>query len=125
MSTVTGTDPFACALIVMTVFTVVTVLAGSTGVLITDTMMAALFTTITMICCLLIARKAGGWFNAVNTIVHTPGMERFLSWQGEPGLIMNNGRDNMIWALTNHPWRPSECYIQRADTIGHRRYATG
>ena len=79
MSTVTGTDPFVCALIVMTVFTVVTVLAGSTGVLITDTMMAALFTAITMICCLLIARKAGGWSNAVNTIVHTPGMERFLS----------------------------------------------
>ncbi|MBR2766421.1 MAG: sodium:solute symporter family protein [Blautia sp.] len=127
MSAVTGVDPFICAVIAMSVFTLITVMAGSSGVLITDTMMATLFTVITLVCCILIAQKAGGWNDAVKTIVGTSGMEHYLSWEGQPGLIMNNGRDNMIWALTNgivwmsvtmvSPWQTSRYMMAKDENV--------
>ena len=60
MNSVTGLDYNLCILLALVVFTVITVIAGSTGVLITDTLMATLFTAALIVAAVVISGKMGG-----------------------------------------------------------------
>lgn len=60
MNAVTGVSYNTCIIIALVVFTVITVIAGSIGVLITDTLMAALFTAALIISAVVICGRLGG-----------------------------------------------------------------
>lgn len=99
MNAVTGLDYNICIISTLVVFTIITVMAGSTGVLITDTLMATLFTLALFISAIVISGKMGGWFTAIGNIVSNPNTRDYLSWNGKPGVLYNTGLENVIWGL--------------------------
>lgn len=99
MTLVTGLDINLCMIIAMVVLTILTVSSGSTGVLITDTIMASVFTVAVVIGMVFIAKNTGGWFGAVETIASDPATTNYLSWGGQPGPLYNTGIENVAWGL--------------------------
>lgn len=106
MSTVTGVDYTVCIVLSMLVLTVLTIISGSRGVLITDTIMAGVFTFAVLIGVVFISNSAGGWFNAIETITQDEKMSSFLSWSGNTSALestgspplYDNGVENILWA---------------------------
>lgn len=105
MNIVTGVNYNVCIIIAMIVFTMISVLSGSRGVLITDTLMASVFTVAMLAAMVVISQKAGGWFSAIDTLTKID--SALLSWHGrigQPGapgpLGYTSGYENIIWGLT-------------------------
>lgn len=94
---VTGLNYNICVLLSLITFTVLTFTSGSQGVLITDTIMFGLFTSITLICSFIIIGKAGGVNIAIQNI--TAINPDFFSWHGNLNHLYNNGLENIIWAI--------------------------
>lgn len=99
MSLVTGVNINVCMILAMIVLTVLTVASGSRGVLITDTIMASIFTVAVIIGMVFIAKNTGGWFGAIESIASNPALTDYLSWGGKPGPLYNTGVENVIWGL--------------------------
>ena len=99
MNAVTGIDYSICIILALAVFTIITVIAGSTGVLITDTLMATLFTAALVVSAIVIAGKMGGWYTAIESIAGNANTAEYLSWGGKPGVLYNSGIENVIWGL--------------------------
>lgn len=100
MSNVTGLDYKICIILAVALFTIMVVSSGSKGVLITDTIMFGLFTTIGTIAVLIVAHKAGGWFNVIQEIGADPDKSYLLSWHGKLGYWYETGLENVIWFLS-------------------------
>lgn len=99
MNAVTGISYNTCILLALIVFTVITVIAGSTGVLITDTLMASLFTVALIVSAAVISGEMGGWNTAIGDIASNPNTREYLSWAGKPGVLYNTGFENVMWGL--------------------------
>lgn len=99
MSVVTGMNYQVCIIMAVIVFTFISVVAGSRGVLITDTLMAGLFTISMLVSVFFIADRAGGWFSAVTMLAKAPDTRALLTWEGRPGALYETGIDNMIWGI--------------------------
>lgn len=97
MSVVTGLNENICIILALITFTILTFTSGSKGVLITDTIMFALFTSATIVCSIVIVSKAGGINNAISTI--TSVRPDFFSWHGNLAHLYDNGLENIIWAI--------------------------
>ncbi len=100
MNVVTGISYNVCIMIAIVVFTFISVVSGSRGVLITDTLMAGLFTVSMLVAVFFIADKAGGWFSAIAELAKSPDTRALLSWEGRPGVLYDTGWDNMIWGIS-------------------------
>lgn len=99
MSTVTGVDYKICVILSLVVFTFITVLSGSNGVLITDTLMASVFTLAMILAALFISHKTGGWFNSIAILSSNGETNSLLSWSGKLGVLYNTGVENITWAF--------------------------
>jgi len=99
MNTVTGVDYKICVTLALVVFTFITVLSGSRGVLITDTLMASVFTLAMILAALFISHRTGGWFNSIEKIASNPDMSSLLSWSGKLGVLYDSGAENIFWAF--------------------------
>ena len=99
MNTVTGVDYKICVTLSLVVFTFITVLSGSRGVLITDTLMASVFTVAMILAALFISHRTGGWFGSIKIIASDPGLNPLLSWSGRLGVLYNSGAENIAWAF--------------------------
>lgn len=99
MNVVTGISYNVCIVMAIVVFTFISVVSGSRGVLITDTLMAGLFTVSMLVSVIFIADKAGGWFPAITALAQSPDTRALLSWEGRPGALYETGMDNMIWGI--------------------------
>ena len=99
MSLVTGVNINVCMILAMVVLTVLTVASGSRGVLITDTIVASIFTIAVIVGMVFIAKNTGGWFGAIESIASNPSLTDYLSWGGKPGPLYNTGVENDIWGL--------------------------
>ncbi|MBQ3693903.1 MAG: sodium:solute symporter family protein [Synergistaceae bacterium] len=99
MSSVTVLSYNTCLFISMIVFTMVTVIGGASGVLITDTLMAGLFTAALIVSSIVIANNSGGWFNALHTLASDSGTSQILSWAGQPGALYDSGTMNVMWGI--------------------------
>ena len=97
MNVVTGLDANLCIILSLITFTILTFTSGSKGVLITDTIMFALFTITTIICSFIIINKAGGITAAVTNITNL--RPDFFSWHGNLAHLYDNGLENIIWAV--------------------------
>ncbi len=100
MSIVTGVDYNICVALSVVVLTVITVISGSRGVLITDTLMMGLFTVGTLVAVGFIMGETGGWFGAIDKIASSESTSNILSWAGKPGALYNTGWDNLAWGLS-------------------------
>lgn len=99
MNAVTGVDYRICIAVCIAVFTLISVMSGSRGVLITDTMMAAVFTIALVIGVIFIAKNSGGWYGALEQVAANPDTTQVLSWGGKPGVLYNTGWENIVWGL--------------------------
>ena len=99
MSVVTGVSYNICITLALIVFTLIAVASGSKGVLITDTLMALLFTVTTIIAVLFISNNAGGWFSAIEDLASDPDTTLIMSWGGKPGPLYDKGIHNVMWGL--------------------------
>lgn len=99
MNAVTGVDYRICIAVCIAVFTLISVMSGSRGVLITDTLMAAVFTVALIIGVIFIAKNSGGWYGALEQVAANPDTTQVLSWGGKPGVLYNTGWENIVWGL--------------------------
>lgn len=99
MSMVTKLDYRICVTIAVLVFTLITILSGAKGVLITDTIMYALFSVAAIVGAFFIASEAGGWFETVKDMANYDVVEGILSGSGNLDYFYPTGAENMIWAV--------------------------
>ena len=99
MNVVTGVDYNLCIIIALIVFTILTVTSGSRGVLITDTIMAGVFTIAMVVSTLVISDNLGGWFTAIDNLSNDAYTADMLSWSGKLGALYDTGIENVIWGL--------------------------
>lgn len=99
MNAVTGVNYNVCIVISLSVFTAITITSGSRGVLITDTLMALVFTGSLVVSVFAIAHKFGGWFSAVELITSNPSTSDILSWGGKTGTLYNTRIGNVGWGI--------------------------
>lgn len=99
MSVVTELDYNICITIALIVFVVVTVMSGARGVLITDTLMFAVFTMTLVVSVFVVLGKAGGWDSVVEQLVHMTDKPGLLSWSGNTDYLYSNGWANVAWGV--------------------------
>lgn len=100
MYIVTGVNYNVCVVLALIVLTILTVTSGSRGVLVTDTLMATIFTIAMVISVLVIATKTGGWYGSIADIASRPETADMLSWGGKLGPLYNSGIENVAWGIT-------------------------
>lgn len=99
MKSVTGVDYRLCIVIALVVFAFITIKAGSSGVLITDTLMAGIFTGALIVATIVISHRTGGWFHTVSSLASSPRFHLFMSWGGQPGSLYQKAIENLLWGL--------------------------
>lgn len=99
MHAVTGVSYNLCILLALVAFTLITVLSGSSGVLITDTLMAGIFTIALLISAVVISHCTGGWWHSVQAIADSGALHQVLSWGGKPGALYRTGAENVAWGV--------------------------
>lgn len=125
MSMVTGLSYNACIIISVVVFTFITISSGAKGVLITDTIMYALFSVAAIIGAIFVASKAGGWTSTVSEMANYAPIEGILSGSGNLDYFYPTGAENMIWAvgygiawmavLMVAPWQSSRYLMAKSE----------
>ncbi|MCR4842647.1 MAG: sodium:solute symporter family protein [Eubacterium sp.] len=124
MNAVTDIDYNVCITIAMVVFTFITVIAGSSGVLITDTLMASFFTVALFLAAMWISSKTGGWFGSVDQIAESAQFHDLLSAKGVVGVLASTSLQSVAWGVINGvvwmgvamvgPWQSSR-YLMAKD----------
>ncbi len=99
MSVVTDVDYNICIVLAVVAFTLITAFSGAKGVLITDTIMFAIFTIATIVGAAYIADAAGGWTTAVKEMADYLEVPGILSGSGNLDYFYPTGTENMIWAV--------------------------
>ena len=117
MSVVTGVAYNTCIVLAVIAFTLITVFSGAKGVLITDTIMFAVFTVATIVGAGFVASRAGGWMNTVTEMATYQPIQGILAAGGNPSYFYPTTHENMIWAcgygiawmavLAVAPWQSS------------------
>lgn len=117
MSAVTGISYNMCIILSVAAFTLITLLSGAKGVLITDTIMFAVFSIATLFGAAMIAYRAGGWMNTVTEMASYEAIPGILSAGGNPSYFYPTAQENLIWAsgygiawmavLAVAPWQSS------------------
>lgn len=125
MNYVTGIDYSLCIFLALVTFTILTFLAGSKGVLITDTIMFGIFTVASIIGILVIVNKLGGWYHAVENVTKMNPV--LFSWHGDLGHLYGSGAENMIWAFITGltwvsvcaigPWQSSRYLMAKSEHV--------
>ncbi len=98
MTTVTGLEYKTCIIIAVVAFTLITLASGAKGVLITDTIMFAVFSVATIVGAVIVAEKAGGWIPAVSEMANYQTVPNILSGSGNLDYFYPTATENMIWA---------------------------
>lgn len=124
MSAVTSVDYNVCMVAALLVCTVVTIIAGARGVLVTDTIMAGIFTGSLIFAVIAIVCNAGGWYDAVHSIISTPETSEYLSWTGSKNVLYSSNLSNFVWSFISGivwmsicmvgPWQSSR-YLMAKD----------
>lgn len=103
MQYVTGLNYNLCITLALATVILLTVTSGSTGVLITDTLMFGIFTAASIVAAFVIVRRTGGWGEALRTVTAVDA--NVFSWHGSLNHYYPTGAENMIWAvMTGITW---------------------
>ncbi len=126
LNVVSGISYKLCVLIVVLSVLCIVFFSGSKGVLITDTIMALLFTTITVISLVIITNRLGGWFTAIHKVTMLD--KNLLSWRGKDGALgYPSGTSNLLWGITYGiswmsvaivaPWQGSRYLMAKNESV--------
>ncbi len=99
ISAVADIDYKVSIIIVVIVFTLITMFSGAKGVLITDTIMFAVFSIATIIGAIFVAKEAGGWTSTVTEMATYEAIPDILAGSGNLDYFYPTGTENMIWAV--------------------------
>lgn len=120
---VTGLSYEISLVLVFSIITLMTLLAGSKGVLLTDTIMFSLFTIVMFLGLYFVSNRLGGWFSGIDIVKQNTELPNMLSWSGSPGVYKGTITKNIIWAISNgivwfsvpyvSPWQTSRYLMAR------------
>lgn len=122
--------PYLPALITVWLgYTTFTIYSGSRGVVITDTLMFVLFSTVGLLAIAFITHSAGGWFDSIAALANfeaRPGIISASGYQG-PGALWESPLDMWIWAsifgfawamvVAISPWQSSRYLMARDEHV--------
>ena len=110
-------------------YTAFTMYAGSRGVILTDTLMFLLFTSVAMLSLIFLVQDAGGWATAVQALATLPEKPELMAWHGIVGddTPFSSVLDFTLWNITLalawglvyavSPWQSSRYLIARDEHV--------
>lgn len=98
MSTVTGLAYNLCIILAVIAFTLITLFSGAKGVLITDTIMFAVFSLAAIIGAFAVGNEAGGWIQTVTEMATYDLVPGILAGSGNLDYFYPTATENMVWA---------------------------
>jgi Na+/proline symporter len=121
---------FNQALVISAVsYTAFTMYSGSRGVILTDTLMFLLFTSVAMLALIFLVQDAGGWSTAVRELATLPEKQDLMAWHGIVGsdTPFKSVLDFTLWNITLaiawglvyavSPWQSSRYLIARDEHV--------
>lgn len=100
MTSITGIDYKWCVIIAWFTFAVFTIWSGSSGVLITDTIMFLVFLAAALVGIPFIVNHAGGWASAIGELANSTTTPGIISAGGNLDYLYPTGAENITWAVT-------------------------
>ena len=127
MSFVTGAPYIICIVLVMITFTLISALSGSKGVLLTDTIMFAVFSSASIVGLGFIVKAAGGWFPSIEALANFDKVPGLLAWTCNLDYMYPTGIQNFIWACgygivwgaiaSIAPWQSSRYLMAKNESV--------
>lgn len=127
MTSITGLDYSICVIIAWVSFAIFTVWSGSSGVLITDTIMFLVFLLAAIIGIPFIIHEAGGWNPAVEALATSTTKPGIISAGGNPDYLYTTSGENILWAITYgivwalvvmiSPWQTSRYLMAKNEKV--------
>ena len=126
---VSGISYPAAIVIVWFGYTGFTLYSGSQGVILTDTIMFALFTTVALLALYFIVDAGGGWFSTVEQLAVYADKPGIIAWHGVvgPESTWKTPLDGFIWAMilgvawgvvvAVSPWQASRYLMARSEHV--------
>jgi len=99
MNYVTGIEYNTCVILSMIVFLTIVMVSGSSGVLITDTIMFGLFTSALIVGSIMIISRSGGWGTVITKLVDFPAKSGLLTWGGNTDYLYADRSMNILWGI--------------------------
>lgn len=121
-------EPLAIVLVWLS-YTLFTLYSGSKGVILTDTLMFLLFTSVAVIALVVIIDANGGWLASVNELANFEPKPDLLAWHGVVGEGSNwqTPGEALMWALilgvawgivvAVSPWQSSRYLMARSEHV--------
>ena len=100
MQLVTQIDYSICVIIAWVAFAFFTIWSGSSGVLITDTIMFLVFLAASLVGIPFIVKSAGGWNFAIGELATSITKPGIISAGGNLDYLYGTGAENITWAIT-------------------------
>ena len=127
MEQVTGIKYSLCVVIAWLAFAIFTIWSGSSGVLITDTIMFLVFLAAALVGIPYIVREAGGWSSAVGELAVSTTKPGIISAGGNLEYLYGSAGENLIWAITYgivwalvvmvSPWQTSRYLMAKNEKV--------
>jgi len=110
-------------------YTAFTMYSGSRGVILTDTLMFLLFTSVAMLALIFLVQEAGGWAESVRRLTELPEKPDLMAWHGTVGddTPFSSALHFALWNITLalawgmvyavSPWQSSRYLIARDEHV--------
>lgn len=126
---VTGFSEVIAILMVWASYTLFTLYSGSRGVILTDTVMFLLFSSIIVVTAFFIVQAAGGWSSVIDSLATYADKPGIIAWHGRvgPDVYWKTPMEALVWAsilgvawgivVAVSPWQTSRYLMARSEHV--------
>ena len=126
---VTGFSEVIAILMVWASYTLFTLYSGSRGVILTDTVMFLLFSSIIVVTAFFIVQAAGGWSSVIDSLATYADKPGIIAWHGRvgPDVYWQTPMEALVWAsilgvawgivVAVSPWQTSRYLMARSEHV--------
>ena len=126
---VTGFSEVIAILMVWASYTLFTLYSGSRGVILTDTVMFLLFSSIIVVTAFFIVQAAGGWASVIDSLATYADKPGIIAWHGRvgPDVYWQTPMEALVWAsilgvawgivVAVSPWQTSRYLMARSEHV--------
>ena len=126
---VTGFSEGIAILMVWASYTLFTLYSGSRGVILTDTVMFLLFSSIIVVTAFFIVQAAGGWSSVIDSLATYADKPGIIAWHGRvgPDVYWQTPVEALVWAsilgvawgivVAVSPWQTSRYLMARSEHV--------
>ena len=126
---VTGFSEVVAILMVWASYTLFTLYSGSRGVILTDTVMFLLFSSIIVVTAFFIVQAAGGWSSVIDSLATYADKPGIIAWHGRvgPDVYWQTPVEALVWAsilgvawgivVAVSPWQTSRYLMARSEHV--------